>query len=196
MRYRTFGASGLRVSELFLGTMTLGEHAGVGAPPQECRRIVDAYADAGTIPTRPGTTARTCGCLSTPACGGCAPTTSTSTGSTCGTAAPRSKRPCAPSTTRCAGRILYVGISDTPAWLISRANTPGWQLTWAGDDTPPGPPRMPDLYSWAPLVAESMCCTDLVHLGGRSAAIIPGYRGTVSTQEASKFRMSWRTDPP
>jgi hypothetical protein len=95
-----------------------------------------------------------------------------------------------------AGRILYVGISDTPAWLISRANTPGWQLTWAGDDTPPGPPRIPDLYSWAPLVAESMCCTDLVHLGGRSAAIIPGYRGTVSTPEASKFRMSWRTDPP
>ena len=47
MRYRTFGASGLRVSELFLGAMTFGEQGGVGAPPQECRRILDAYADAG-----------------------------------------------------------------------------------------------------------------------------------------------------
>jgi aryl-alcohol dehydrogenase-like predicted oxidoreductase len=47
MRYRLFGASGLRVSELFLGAMTFGEQGGVGAPPQECRRILDAYADAG-----------------------------------------------------------------------------------------------------------------------------------------------------
>jgi aryl-alcohol dehydrogenase-like predicted oxidoreductase len=47
MRYRTFGTSGLRVSELFLGAMTFGEQGGVGAPPQECRRILDAYAGAG-----------------------------------------------------------------------------------------------------------------------------------------------------
>ena len=47
MRYRTFGASGLRVSELFLGAMTFGEQGGVGAPVQECRRILDAYANAG-----------------------------------------------------------------------------------------------------------------------------------------------------
>ena len=47
MRYRLFGASGLRVSELFLGAMTFGEQGGVGAAPDECRRIVDAYADAG-----------------------------------------------------------------------------------------------------------------------------------------------------
>src|SRR6266568_402494 len=47
MRYRLFGASGLRVSELFLGAMTFGEQGGVGAPPEECRRILDAYADAG-----------------------------------------------------------------------------------------------------------------------------------------------------
>jgi aryl-alcohol dehydrogenase-like predicted oxidoreductase len=47
MRYHTFGASGLRVSELFLGAMTFGEQGGVGALPQECRRILDAYADAG-----------------------------------------------------------------------------------------------------------------------------------------------------
>ena len=47
MRYRTFGPTGLRVSELFLGAMTFGEQGGVGAPPEECRRILDAYADAG-----------------------------------------------------------------------------------------------------------------------------------------------------
>jgi aryl-alcohol dehydrogenase-like predicted oxidoreductase len=47
MRYKLLGTSGLRVSELFLGAMTFGEHGGVGAPPQECRRILDAYADAG-----------------------------------------------------------------------------------------------------------------------------------------------------
>ena len=40
MRYRLFGPTGLRVSELFLGTMVL-------ADPRESRRIVDAYADAG-----------------------------------------------------------------------------------------------------------------------------------------------------
>lgn len=28
MRYKLFGASGLRVSELFLGAMTFGEHGG------------------------------------------------------------------------------------------------------------------------------------------------------------------------
>ena len=32
MRYKLFGASGLRVSELFLGAMTFGEQGGVGAP--------------------------------------------------------------------------------------------------------------------------------------------------------------------
>jgi aryl-alcohol dehydrogenase-like predicted oxidoreductase len=47
MRYRTLGTSGLRVSELILGAMTFGEQGGVGAPIEECRRIVDAYADAG-----------------------------------------------------------------------------------------------------------------------------------------------------
>ena len=40
MKYRLFGQTGLRVSELLLGTMTLRD-------PVEARRIVDAYADAG-----------------------------------------------------------------------------------------------------------------------------------------------------
>ncbi|WP_218952316.1 aldo/keto reductase [Amycolatopsis anabasis] len=40
MRYRLFGQTGLRVSELLLGTMGFDD-------PREARRIVDAYADAG-----------------------------------------------------------------------------------------------------------------------------------------------------
>ncbi|MBB4680934.1 aldo/keto reductase [Crossiella cryophila] len=40
MRYRLFGQTGLRVSEILLGTMVFGDQA-------EARRIIDAYADAG-----------------------------------------------------------------------------------------------------------------------------------------------------
>jgi aryl-alcohol dehydrogenase-like predicted oxidoreductase len=47
MRYRTFGPSGLRVSEFSLGTMTFGENWGWGASIDECRRILTAYAEAG-----------------------------------------------------------------------------------------------------------------------------------------------------
>ncbi|CCH21527.1 aldo/keto reductase [Micromonospora lupini] len=47
MRYTTFGRTGLRMSELVLGAMTFGEQGGVGAPIEECRRILDAYAEAG-----------------------------------------------------------------------------------------------------------------------------------------------------
>lgn len=47
MRYKLLGRSGLRVSELCLGTMTFGEHWEWGANPIESRRIFDAYLDAG-----------------------------------------------------------------------------------------------------------------------------------------------------
>ena len=47
MRYRLLGDSGIRVSELALGTMTFGTAWGWGAAPDECARIVAAYADAG-----------------------------------------------------------------------------------------------------------------------------------------------------
>ncbi|MGW1992558.1 aldo/keto reductase [Embleya sp. NPDC001921] len=47
MRYRLFGNTGLRVSELFLGAMTFGGEGGVGAGLDECRRMLDVYADAG-----------------------------------------------------------------------------------------------------------------------------------------------------
>ena len=47
MRYRLLGNTGLRVSQLFLGAMTFGDPETVGAAPEECRRMVDAYAEAG-----------------------------------------------------------------------------------------------------------------------------------------------------
>jgi aryl-alcohol dehydrogenase-like predicted oxidoreductase len=47
MRYTLLGRSGLRVSELCLGTMTFGDDWGWGAPLDTSRRIFDLYADAG-----------------------------------------------------------------------------------------------------------------------------------------------------
>ncbi len=47
MRYQTLGSIGIRVSDFFLGAMTFGEQGGVGAPPEVCRQILDAYLDAG-----------------------------------------------------------------------------------------------------------------------------------------------------
>jgi aryl-alcohol dehydrogenase-like predicted oxidoreductase len=47
MRYKLLGKSGLRVSELGLGTMTFGEDWGWGASREESRKIFDLYAEAG-----------------------------------------------------------------------------------------------------------------------------------------------------
>jgi aryl-alcohol dehydrogenase-like predicted oxidoreductase len=47
MRYRLFGRSGLRVSELALGTMTFGTDWGWGADRDECGKMFEAYAAAG-----------------------------------------------------------------------------------------------------------------------------------------------------
>lgn len=47
MRYRLLGDSGIRVSELALGTMTFGTAWGWGAPSDACARILAAYRDAG-----------------------------------------------------------------------------------------------------------------------------------------------------
>jgi aryl-alcohol dehydrogenase-like predicted oxidoreductase len=47
MRYTLLGRSGLRVSELALGTMTFGEAWGWGASEETCREIFDAYVEAG-----------------------------------------------------------------------------------------------------------------------------------------------------
>src|SRR5512135_1545019 len=47
MRYKLLGRSGLRVSELALGTMTFGEDWGWGASREESRRIFDRFVEAG-----------------------------------------------------------------------------------------------------------------------------------------------------
>jgi aryl-alcohol dehydrogenase-like predicted oxidoreductase len=47
MNYTLFGKSGLRVSEIALGTMTFGEEWGYGADHATSRQIFDAYANAG-----------------------------------------------------------------------------------------------------------------------------------------------------
>ena len=47
MRYKLLGHSGLRVSELCLGTMTFGETWGWGASKAECKQMFDQFAEAG-----------------------------------------------------------------------------------------------------------------------------------------------------
>jgi aryl-alcohol dehydrogenase-like predicted oxidoreductase len=47
MRYTLLGRSGLRVSEVALGTMTFGDAWGWGASAEESRRMFDVYVEAG-----------------------------------------------------------------------------------------------------------------------------------------------------
>ena len=47
MKYKLFGNTGLRVSELALGAMTLGDAWGWGADKKESKKIVDLYLDKG-----------------------------------------------------------------------------------------------------------------------------------------------------
>jgi aryl-alcohol dehydrogenase-like predicted oxidoreductase len=47
MRYTLLGRSGLRVSEVALGTMTFGEAWGWGASPEESRRMFETFVEAG-----------------------------------------------------------------------------------------------------------------------------------------------------
>ncbi len=47
MKYKLFGQSGLRVSEVALGTMTFGTEWGWGSDKEESKMVFDAYANAG-----------------------------------------------------------------------------------------------------------------------------------------------------
>ena len=47
MNYKLFGKSGLRVSELCLGTMTFGEEWGTGANKETSKKVFDSFANAG-----------------------------------------------------------------------------------------------------------------------------------------------------
>jgi aryl-alcohol dehydrogenase-like predicted oxidoreductase len=166
MRYRLFGASGLRVSELFLGAMTFGEQGGVGAAPEECQRIVDTYADAGgnvidtAINYRDGASEEILGEVLTGRRDRFVLATKYTVSrdrddpNAAGNHRKNLRLSLETSLRRLrtsyidiywvhmwdrhtppeetmralddevrAGKILYVGISDTPAWLIARANT-------------------------------------------------------------------------
>lgn len=47
MNYRLLGKSGLRISELCLGTMTFGEEWGFGTGRKESKKVFDAFVNAG-----------------------------------------------------------------------------------------------------------------------------------------------------
>ena len=166
VRYRLFGGSGLRVSELFLGTMTFGEDWGWGAPPEECRRIFDAYAEAGgnvidtAVNYTDGASERIVGELlgsqrdhfvvSTKFTLSTDPDDPNASGShrknlvrslelslrRLGTDridiywvhiwdpnTPIEETMRALDDAVRAGKVLYIGVSDTPAWVVARANT-------------------------------------------------------------------------
>jgi aryl-alcohol dehydrogenase-like predicted oxidoreductase len=166
VNYRTFGRSGLRVSELILGAMTFGEHGGVGAPLDECRRIIDRYAEAGgnaidtAINYRNGSSEEFVGELlagrresfvlgtkytvtrdrDDPNAGGNHRKNLKASLETSlrrlrtdyvdlywvhmwDRATPIEETMRALDDAVRAGKVLYVGISDAPAWVVSRANT-------------------------------------------------------------------------
>jgi aryl-alcohol dehydrogenase-like predicted oxidoreductase len=166
MRYRLLGRTGLRVSKLFLGTMTFGENWGWGASSEECRRMLDAYAEAGgnvidtAVNYTDGNSERIVGelvagqrdrfVLSTKY----TLTTDPSDPNASGNHRKNLVRSLELSLQRLgtdymdlywvhiwdprtpieetmralddvvrAGKVLYVGISDAPAWVVARANT-------------------------------------------------------------------------
>ena len=47
MKYKLFGKSGLRVSELCFGTMTFGKEWGYGGDYDDCKAIFDTFTEAG-----------------------------------------------------------------------------------------------------------------------------------------------------
>lgn len=166
MRYKLLGRSGLRVSELCLGTMTFGENWGWGASREESRRIFDRFVEAGgnfidtSINYTDGTSERYVGefvaeqrarfvvatkySLSTrqddPNGGGNHRKNMVQSIETSlrrlrtdyvdlyylhmwDFMTPVEEVMRALDDLVRAGKVLYVGISDTPAWVVSQANT-------------------------------------------------------------------------
>jgi aryl-alcohol dehydrogenase-like predicted oxidoreductase len=174
MRYTLLGSSGLRVSEVALGTMTFGEAWGWGASEEECGRMFEAFVEAGgnfvdtagnytdgqseeivgslTAPDREHFVIATKYTLTSrredPNAGGnhrksLVQTLETSLhrlrtdyvdllwlhmwdGMT-----PVEEVVRALDDLVASGKVLYVGISDTPAWVVSRAVTLAHQHGWS-----------------------------------------------------------------
>lgn len=174
MRYKLLGKSGLRVSELCLGTMTFGEDWGWGASKQESKKMFDAFRkiggnfiDTANIYTN-GTSEKFLGdflgkerdevVLATKYSNSTNPDDPNASGNH----RKNIKRSLEASLKRLktdyidlywihywdfmtpveevmralddlvrSGKVLYVGISDTPAWIVSRANTMAELMGWS-----------------------------------------------------------------
>ena len=174
MRYTLLGNSGLRVSEVALGTMTFGEAWGWGASEDECRSMFDAFVEAGGnfVDTASnytdGQSEEIVGSLT-------APDREHFVLATKYTLTSRREDPNAGGNHRknlvraletslrrlrtdyvdllwlhmwdgmtpveevvralddlvSSGKVLYVGLSDTPAWVVSRAVTLAHQYGWS-----------------------------------------------------------------
>jgi aryl-alcohol dehydrogenase-like predicted oxidoreductase len=179
MRYKFLGRSGLKVSEICLGTMSFGDAWGFGADAAESGRILAAYAEAGGnfIDTankyHEGHTEEILGGLITPADRDrwvLATKYTLAMGSgdpnAAGNSRKNMRRAVEGSLRRlktdhidllwlhawdyatpveevmralddlvAAGKVLYVGVSDTPAWIVAQANT------------------LAELRGWSPFVA-------------------------------------------
>jgi aryl-alcohol dehydrogenase-like predicted oxidoreductase len=157
MKYRLFGRSGLRVSELALGTMTFGTDWGWGADRDECRTMFDRYAEAGgnfldTANNYTGGTSERKYSLSTrpddPNAGGNHRKNLVraleASLERLGTdyvdllwvhmwdgMTPVEEVVRALDDLVRAGKVLYVGCSDTPAWAVARAVTLAELRGWA-----------------------------------------------------------------
>ncbi|GHH06157.1 aldo/keto reductase [Streptomyces rubradiris] len=213
MRYTLFGRTGLRVSELALGTMTFGEDWGWGADKDTSARILDAYADAGGnfVDTANNYTSGSAERILGELLAGRRDRFVLASKYTCGT---RDGDPNAAGNHRGnlvrsvedslrrlrtdrldvlwvhardnftpveevmralddvvrAGKVLYVGVSDWPAWEIAQANTlaelRGWtcfagsQLRYSLLERTPERELLPQarafdlaVFAWAPLAA-------------------------------------------
>lgn len=166
MRYKLLGKSGLRVSELCLGTMTFGEEWGWGASKDESRQVFDAFVEAGGnfIDTAngytDGTSEKIIGEFIAPERERFVLATKYSLSmhpadpNECGNHRKNMMQSLEASLKRLgtdyvdlywlhawdsltpveevmrtfddmvrAGKVLYIGISDTPAWIVAQANT-------------------------------------------------------------------------
>jgi aryl-alcohol dehydrogenase-like predicted oxidoreductase len=166
MRYKLLGNSGLKVSELCLGTMSFGNQWGFGADEDDSLRIAAAYADAGgnfldtANKYHEGETERFCGKIIADDRDRWVLATkyTLNTGSGDPNAAGNSRKNMMQAVHKSLdrlgtdyidllwvhawdftssaeevmrglddlvrqGKVLYVGISDAPAWIVSQANT-------------------------------------------------------------------------
>jgi aryl-alcohol dehydrogenase-like predicted oxidoreductase len=118
MKYRLLGRSGLRVSQLFLGAMIFGDDRGWGADSDESRRMIDKYAEAGgnvidtAVNYAGGNSERIVGEL-----------LGDDRDQFVVATTPIDETMRALDDVVRAGKVLYVGISDAPAWVVARGNT-------------------------------------------------------------------------